>query len=193
MPRVGLNAEVVTRAAADLADERGLAALTLAALARQLGVRTPSLYAHVAGERDLRQRVALLALAESADRVAEAVAGRSGRVALDALGRAYRDYAASRPGCHAATALPLEDEVAAGGAGPRHAHLARAALRSYALDEPDETHAVRLLGATVRGWTDLEAAGGFDRSEPDAEQTWARVVDGLDAVFTLWGAHRADP
>jgi AcrR family transcriptional regulator len=190
---VGLNAEVVTRAAADLADERGLAAVTMAALARHLGVRAPSLYAHVAGERDLRQRVALLALAESADRVGEAVAGRSGRDALDALGRAYRAFAAAHPGRHEATTLPLDDEVAAGGAGPRHAVLSRAVLRSYALGEPAETHAVRLLGATVRGWTDLELAGGFARSEPDAEQSWERAVDGLDQVFTAWGAQARPP
>lgn len=192
MPRAGLNAAVVTRAAAELADERGLAGLTMAALARHLGVRAPSLYAHVAGERDLRQRVALLALAESADRVGEALAGRSGRDALDALGRAYRGYAGAHPGRHEATTVPLDDEAAAGGAGPRHALLARAALRSYALREPAETHAVRLLGATVRGWTDLETAGGFARSEPDAEQSWEHVIDGLDQVFTAWGAAGSD-
>lgn len=186
MPRAGLSPEVVTRAAADLADEHGLAAVTLAALARRLGVKAPSLYAHVDGQRDLEQRVALLALDESADRVADAVAGRSGRAALDALGRAYRAYAAEHPGRHEATALRLDDEVAAAGAGPRHASLARAALRSYGLREPDETHAVRMLGATVRGWTDLERAGGFARSRPAAHRSWERVVDGLDHVFTAW-------
>lgn len=188
MPRAGLTPEVVTQAAADLADELGLAAVTLAALARRLGVKAPSLYSHVAGESDLKQRVALLALAESADLVAAAVAGRSGRDALDALGRAYGAYAAQHPGRHEATTLPLPDEVASGGAGPRHAALSRAALRSYALREPDQTHAVRMLGAVVRGWTDLERAGGFARSRPAASTTWERVVDGLDEVFRSWAS-----
>jgi AcrR family transcriptional regulator len=179
---------VLTRSAAELADDVGLAGVTLAALARAFGVKAPSLYAHVASNRDLKQRVAVLALAESADRVASAVAGRSGRGALDALGRAYRDYAATHPGRHEATTLPLDDDVARASAAPRHAELARAALRCYALPEPDETHAVRLLGATVRGWTDLERAGGFARSEPDAEQSWQRAVDGLDQLFKVWGS-----
>jgi AcrR family transcriptional regulator len=186
VPRAGLNAEVITRSAAELADEEGLAGVTLAALARRLHVKAPSLYAHISGNRDLKQRVAVLALAETADLVSEAVAGLSGRDALDALGRAYRDYAAAHPGRHEATALLLDDDVAAASAGPRHARLARAVLRSYALGEPDETHAVRLLGATVRGWTDLEHAGGFARSEPDAAESWRRVVDGLDLTFTAW-------
>jgi hypothetical protein len=130
----------------------------------------------------------VLALEETADRVASAVAGRSGRDALDALGRAYRDYAATHPGRHEATTMPLDDDVAHASAAPRHAELARAVLRCYALPEPDETHAVRLLGATLRGWTDLELAGGFARSEPDAEQSWQRAVDGLDELFTAWGS-----
>jgi len=186
VPRAGLSAELLTRAAADLADERGLAEVTLAALARHFDVKAPSLYAHVSSNGDLKQRVAALALAETADRVGEAIAGRSGRDALDALGRAYRDYAAAHPGRHQATSLQLDDDVARASAGPRHAALARAVLRSYALAEPDETHAVRLLGATVRGWTDLELAGGFARSEPGAEKSWQRAVDGLDQVFTAW-------
>lgn len=188
MPRAGLNAEVLTRSAAELADEAGLAGITLAALARRLHVKAPSLYAHISGNRELKQRVAVLALAETADRVGEAVAGLSGRAALDALGRAYRDYAAAHPGRHQATTLPLDDDLARASAGPRHARLARAVLRSYALAEPEETHAVRLLGATVRGWTDLELAGGFARSKPDAEESWQRVVDGLDQLFTSWAA-----
>ena len=188
MPRAGLSPQVLTRSAAEMADEEGLAAVTLAALARRLHVKAPSLYAHVAGNRDLKQRVAVLALAETADRVAEAVAGRSGRDALDALGRAYRDYAAAHPGRHQATTLPLDDDVARTGAGPRHVELARAVLRSYALPEPEETHAVRLLGAMVRGWTDLELAGGFARSEPDAEESWQRAVNGLDQIFTAWAS-----
>jgi AcrR family transcriptional regulator len=179
---------VLTRSAAELADEQGLAGVTLAALARRLHVKAPSLYAHISGNRDLKQRVAVLALAESADRVAEAVAGLSGRDALDALGRAYRDYAAAHPGRHEATSLPLDDEVARASAAPRHARLARAVLRSYALPEPEETHAVRLLGATVRGWTDLDLAGGFARSEPGPEESWQRAVDGLDRIFACWAA-----
>jgi len=186
VPRAGLSADVLTRSAAELADEQGLAGVTLAALARRFDVKAPSLYAHVSSNRDLKQRVAVLALAETADLVGEAVAGRSGRDAVAALGRAYRDYAVDHPGRHQATSLPLDDDVAGASAGPRHAALARAVLRSYALSEPDETHAVRLLGATVRGWTDLELAGGFARSEPDAEESWQRVVDGLDQVFAAW-------
>jgi AcrR family transcriptional regulator len=188
VPRAGLSAEVITRAAAELADRDGVAGVTLAAVARQFGVRPPSMYAHVSGERDLKQRLAMLALAELAEQVSEAIAGRSGREAIDALGRAHRAYAAAHPGRHAATTIALDDDLARASAAPRHAELSRAALRSYSLSKADETHAVRLLGATVRGWTDLELAGGFARSKPDAERSWQRAVDGLDQLFAAWGS-----
>ncbi len=45
--------------AAALADEQGLDGVTLAALALRLGIRTPSLYNHVAGLEGLRRELAL--------------------------------------------------------------------------------------------------------------------------------------
>jgi AcrR family transcriptional regulator len=44
-----LSREVVVEGAASLADEKGLEAVTLTALASELGIRTPSLYNHVDG------------------------------------------------------------------------------------------------------------------------------------------------
>ena len=79
MARAGLTAQRVTVAAADLADEVGFEAISLAALARGLGVKDASLYSHVGGLKDLRTRVTLLALAELADLLAAAVAGLAGR------------------------------------------------------------------------------------------------------------------
>ena len=186
MARAGLSTALLVRSAAELADDEGLAGVTLAALAQRFDVKAPSLYAHVTSSLDLKQRVAVLALAETADRIGDAIAGRSGREALEAYGRAHRDYAAEHPGRHEATKLPLDHDLARASAVPRHASLARAVLRSYALPEPDETHAVRLLGAAVRGWTDLELAGGFSRSEPPADTSWRRAVDGLDHLFSSW-------
>jgi AcrR family transcriptional regulator len=59
MPRAGLDREAVIAAAAELADSRpdGLDAVTLTGLADRLGVRTPSLYAHIDGLADLRRQL----------------------------------------------------------------------------------------------------------------------------------------
>lgn len=187
--RVGLSAERVVEAAAELADAEGLEAVTVSAVARGFGVRPPSLYSHVSSSADLRTGVALLALAEMADRAATALAGRSRRDALVALCDVYRDYAHAHPGRYAAAQQPLDTSTARASAGPRHAEMALAVLRGYDVPEPDRTHAVRLLGATVRGFVELELAGAFDHTPPpapDAAASWRRSVDALDTLFTHW-------
>ncbi|MBC2932355.1 TetR/AcrR family transcriptional regulator [Nocardioides sp. zg-1228] len=191
MPRAGLTSGRVTEAAAELADEVGLDRVTLAALAQRFGIATPSLYTHVRSADDVRVRVALLALEETADAVAAALAGVGGRSALVALGGVWRDYARAHPGRYAATRLPLDAEAAAASAGPRHAELTRSALRGYALSAADETHAVRLLGATFHGYAALDAAGAFGHggaSAPTSDDTWERVLDGLDTLLRSWEA-----
>lgn len=42
----------------------------------------------------------------------------------------------------------------------------RDALSGYALSGDEQTHAVRLVRSTLRGFVDLEASGGFDHSPP---------------------------
>lgn len=184
MPRAGLTRERVVLLGAELADADGLDAATPSAVARRVGVRTASLYSHLDGAADLRIGIALLALEEMTDRAADAVAGRAGRDAVTALAEVYRDYAREHPGRYAASRTPLDPATAAASAGPRHARLLRSALRSYGLPEPDETHAVRLLGSLLHGFVSLELAGGFDHSPPDPTATWDWLLDALDAVLS---------
>ncbi|HEX2131868.1 MAG TPA: WHG domain-containing protein [Actinophytocola sp.] len=186
MARVGLTTERLTRAGAELADELGFDQVTLSALARRFEVKVASLYSHVRSSEDLRTRIALLALAELADRAADALAGRAGKEALTALANVYRDYAKTHPGRYAAAQLRLDPETAAASAGVRHAQLTRAILRGYDLTGADQTHAVRLLGSVFHGYVSLELGGGFDHSAPDTEQTWARILDALDSLLRNW-------
>ena len=186
MSRAGLTVDRLVAAGAELADAEGFDAVTVSALARHFGVRPASIYSHLAGSDDLRTRVALLALEETADRAAETLAGRSGRDALVALADVYRDYAHEHPGRHDAAQLRLDPETARNSAGPRHAAMARAVLLGYDVPEPERTHAVRLIGATIRGFVDLELGGSFDHSEPDAESSWRRTLDALHTLLQHW-------
>ncbi|MEV6212253.1 TetR/AcrR family transcriptional regulator [Kitasatospora sp. NPDC051914] len=183
MVRVGLTTERLVRAGAELADEVGFDQVTLTALARRFDVKVASLYAHLKNSQDLRTRIALLALEELADDVADALAGRAGRDALAAFAAAYRDYARRHPGRYAAAQLRLDPETAAASAGVRHAQMTRAILRGYELAEPDQTHAVRMLGSVFHGYVSLEAAGGFSHTPINPQQSWDWIVDSLDAML----------
>ena len=190
MARAGVTVERLTRAAAELADEVGFDNVTVTALARRFGVKEGSLYSHVRNMRDLRVRVALLALEELADRAGEALAGRSGKDALVAFANAYRDYAKRHPGRYAATRLRLEPEEAASGAGARHVELNRAILRGYRVPESDHVDAIRLLGATFHGFVSLETAGSFahSRSVRSEDASWAKILDTLHFTLSHWPA-----
>ncbi|CAM5352633.1 TetR/AcrR family transcriptional regulator OS=Streptomyces alboniger OX=132473 GN=CP975_01140 PE=4 SV=1 [Streptomyces alboniger] len=186
MVRVGLTPERLTRAGAELADEVGFEQVTVSELARRFDVKVASLYSHVRNSEDLKTRIALLALEELADRGATALAGRAGKDALTALADVYRDYAREHPGRYAAARYRLGPEAAAASAGGRHSAMTRAILRGYDLTEPDQTHAVRLLGSVFHGYVSLELSGGFSHSAPDSQESWTRILDALDSLLRNW-------
>lgn len=186
MARAGLTPDRLTVAAAELADDVGFENVTVSALARHFGVKDASLYSHIRNAKDLRSRVALLALTELADRVAAAVAGRAGKDALVAFATTYRDYAKAHPGRYAATQQELPDLPATTEAARRHSDLTRALLRGYDLPEPAQTDAIRLLHSTFHGYVTLESAGGFRHHPRDADTSWVAILDALDAALRHW-------
>ncbi|WP_406452912.1 WHG domain-containing protein [Streptomyces sp. NBC_01622] len=192
MPRAGLTADRVVAAAADLADEVGFENVSLSALARGFGVKDASLYSHVRNLQDLRTRVAFLAGGELIDRIAVAVAGRSGQDALAAFADAYRAYALEHPGRYAATQIRIDQAlVATSPALRRTAEITYGLLRAYGLEEPDLTDAVRLLRSTFHGYCALESTGGFGAPR-DVQRSWERVVDALHTALTHWPREAAD-
>lgn len=184
MPRAGLDAEAVVAAAAELADAEGLPALTLAGLAARLGVRSPSLYAHVGGLDDLRTRLAVRGARELTAALQAAAAGRARADALHAVADAYRAYARAHPGTYAATQRaprpgpdPVLEEyarVAADLVG-----MLVAVLQGYELHEEDAIHAVRIVRAALHGFVSLEREGGF-AMPIDLEESYRRLVVMLD-------------
>ncbi|MFD7958632.1 WHG domain-containing protein [Streptomyces ardesiacus] len=186
MPRAGLTTDRVVAAAADLADETGFEAVTVSALARRLGVKDASLYTHVRGLRDLRERMALLAGGELIEEIAEAVAGRAGKEALAAFAGAYRAYALRHPGRYAATQIRVDQtRVASSPALRRTGEITYGMLRAYGLGEPDLTDAVRLLRSTFHGYCALEASGSFGAPR-DVQASWDKAVDALHVALENW-------
>jgi AcrR family transcriptional regulator len=158
MPRVGLDSEQVVSAASALVDAAGVPALSLSAVAQRLGVRPPSLYAHVSGLDDLRARLAIRAAQQLGDTLGPAAAGRSRADALLAVGHAYRDWALAHPGLYA---LLETDAPQAAPALERVLELVLAVLRGYGLEGDTAIHAARALRAAIHGFVQLEAGLGF--------------------------------
>ncbi|MBX5440246.1 MAG: WHG domain-containing protein [Solirubrobacteraceae bacterium] len=188
MARRGLDAGQVVDAACALADAEGLEAVTLARVAAALGVRTPSLYNHVAGLDGLRRGVALRGVRELAAALREAAVGRAGADAVRAIAHAHRDYARAHPGRYAASvaAAPAGDEEWAAAAAEA-VDVIVAALRGLDLGDDEAVHVVRALRAAVHGFAALEAAGGFGLPV-DVDASFERLVDLLLSGLPVAGA-----
>ena len=181
MPRAGLSTAAVVATGADLADEIGFASLSMGQLAERVGVRTPSLYKHVASQDDLNRRIAALALDEAAAAIGAATQGRAGRDALRAAAHALRDFILAHPGRYAAT-IGLEptgpgDPIAL--AAARLLEPFTAVLRGYDLAPAEIIHALRALRSIFHGFATIEAGGGFKWST-DTDESFEWLVDLVD-------------
>ncbi|HEX4832446.1 MAG TPA: WHG domain-containing protein [Trebonia sp.] len=187
MPKAGLNTERVVVAGAELADEAGIAGVSLAALAARLGVKPPTLYKHVASLQDLRYRIAILAMTEVGDQLRDALQGRSGSDALAAAFTAMRHYIVAHPGRYAAT-------TGARFAGPddplfiasnRVVNSIRAVLAGYGIPGDRLDHTVRALRCSVHGFALLQVSDGFQwGNDQDESFDWMiRLTDlGLRSI-----------
>ena len=193
MKRPGLTQARLVAAAADLADEAGLAAVTVSALARQFAVQPASIYSHINGLDHLLDETTALALTELADQLAENLPGKSGRAALFAFANTHRDYARAHPGRWQASHRRISADAPAANAATRISRAARAIVQGYGLSATDEVHAVRLLGSAVDGFLTLESGGGFDHSSPPASDSFARIIDAVDSSLRNWPAAASTP
>ena len=178
MARRGLDGDAVVAAAVRVADRDGFEALTLAAVAAEVGVRVPSLYHHVDGLPRLRERVRLLALERLGERLRSATAGRSGRAAIAGLVAGLHGFGGAHPGLLAATVAPPTDPEARA-AGEAVVDVVFDVLRGYGLEGEALVHATRVLRAAVHGFAELDVAGGFARPEA-VERSLEALVAILD-------------
>ena len=179
MPRRGLDREQVVDAAVAIADADGLEAVTLARVAAELGVRSPSLYNHVDGRGGLLAEVAVRSTRELATSLRRAATGRAGDDAIMAVAQAHRAYVLAHPARYAATV------VVPASASPEHRAAAEdsvdvvaTVLGADGLEGDDVVHAVRALRSAVHGFATLEATGGFQVAV-DTDASFRRMVEAL--------------
>lgn len=168
-PRVGLDNHIIIRAAADIADESGLQAVTLATLAQRLNVRPPSLYNHVNGLSGIMESLTLHGLEQLHRHLALSLQpGQTEAEAIMAIAAAYSAFAKSHAGLYEATqkahnrlspAHP-EAEQASAGIVKLVADVIRPFLQE---DAGEETviHAVRGFRSLLHGYSSLASKDGF--------------------------------
>jgi AcrR family transcriptional regulator len=161
-PKVGLELTEILGAAAELADQFGMQEVTLANLAKKLGIRPPSLYNHFDGLAGLRKKMAIYGLDQLYETLAQSAIGVSGDEAVLTISKAYVDFTRKHPGMYEATLMApdMEDEDVQQ-AGFKIVDLTVRVLQAYRLEGDTATHAVRGLRSILHGFSSLEQRGGF--------------------------------
>ncbi|MCI0549005.1 MAG: TetR/AcrR family transcriptional regulator [Candidatus Rokubacteria bacterium] len=177
-----IDRTVILRASLDLADERGLAAVTMQAVAERLGVTPMALYRHIANKADLLDAVQESLLTEFTlpDR------RLPWRQRLAALARAARESAKRHP-----EVFPLLLQRAASTPGGRRVRDAICdALLDAGVPDSQVPRVERLLSTFVMGFAISEASGRFTARgiEVEADFTYAQTL-----VFELIDRLRAGP
>jgi AcrR family transcriptional regulator len=179
--RAGVTPDRIAEEAVRIVDSAGLAELSLLRVADALGVKTPSLYAHVDSLEHVEQLVRARALRALAERTQRAAVGRARREALVAIADAQRTFAREHPGLWACTArVDKTDLPEARAAAELTLEVVLAVVRGYGLAGDDALHAVRALRAATRGFIDLERAGGFGMPLK-VDESWRRLLAMVDA------------
>lgn len=161
--RIGLTQDAVLAAAAQIADEAGYEGVTLAAVADRLGVRSPSLYAHVEGLPGLRRSLTLFAASSLALELRESRRARHGVSALRALAHAYRSFALAHPGWYAAALQP----VPPGKDDDLYRALAESVmpvmetLAEMGVPPAEMLHQIRAVRSALHGFVSLERGNSF--------------------------------
>ncbi|TYR81405.1 TetR/AcrR family transcriptional regulator [Priestia megaterium] len=161
-PRIGLDLPTILQKAIELIDQHGHDQLTLGKLAKELNIRTPSLYNHVDGLDGLKQQLAIHGLKKLYHAMAQAVIGRSGDNAIRLLSNAYVQFARTHPGLYEAIfqfSDPHDSELQQ--AQHTVVQLVMQVLNEYGLEEEMALHMVRGLRSILHGFTSIEQMGGF--------------------------------
>jgi AcrR family transcriptional regulator len=181
VPRAGLAPAAVVAAAAALADEVGLANLTMNLLAERVGVRTPSLYKHIESLEALRRGIAIQAKREFGDVLARATAGKSGPDAIHAFADTYRRWARQHPGRYAASIrapAPTSDDEEDLRVSNETLQLLYDVIAGFDLPDDRAVDAARMLRSVLHGFATLETDGGFGLPR-DIDRSFQFLVDTL--------------
>lgn len=165
-----LSRDSIVNAALTFLDRDGWDALTINALAIQLGTKGPSLYNHVESLDDLRRTVRMRVIGDIIGMLNTVGEGRTRDDAVVAMAAAYRSYAHHHPGRYSAfTRMPL------GGEDPEYTEAARAAaapvievLASYGMEGENAFYAALEFWSAMHGFVLLEMTGVMDGIDTDA-------------------------
>ena len=166
--KTGLDKDKIIEMAANIADEKGLANVTLKVLATELGIKSPSLYKHFSGGLDeLNKDLMLYGWRSLETEITKAAIGKSKDDAIISICHVYRDFASRHKGLFEAMQwynMYQSEEHLQATSGT--VSILFQVLEAYGLSEEQKVHIVRMLRGFLQGFSTIESHGGYGNPTP---------------------------
>jgi AcrR family transcriptional regulator len=176
----GLDAQTILNAAAKLAEEKGLENVSFLQVAEKLGVKSPSLYNHLSGLKELSLGIAKLAIGKLEDAIRNAAVGRSKDDAFMAIALAYRKFSKENPELYKAILrFPAYNDSSIQEAGHIVVRILYQVMESYHYSKEETIHFVRGFRSALHGFVSLEEVEFFQGAEADVDESFERLVSRL--------------
>lgn len=182
-----LNREKVIRAACELVESKGVAALTLPTLARQLDIRSQSLYNYVANRSELLDLVGGAMITKMQRQATDHIIGLSGMGALCSLADFNREYVIKHPAIRNIM-VSLHDQSEKSALNDAIANFLQLVNKLRAQSQADYFPSPHIyLGAIfVYIFLDQELVG----QRQSSEQRWDEYHEMLDSICRLPGYYK---
>ena len=181
MPRSGVDMNKIVMLAAAITDEKGIEAVTLKEIGRQLNVSSPSLYNHIKGLPELKECVSHYAMKQLKECLVRAVTGHSGIEALKEMGRAYIQFAREHTGLYETIQWI---NIAADGQGESlFAEVVKQVYdiaAGFGADETEASHIIRTVRSLAHGFASVESHQGFSHSS-SVESSYEYAIESFFA------------
>lgn len=177
MPRQGLQKGAVIQTAVRLIEEDGISRFSMGNLAKQLNVRTASLYNHVESLDQVLEAVGLEAVSRLAQAEEQAIKEKSGDEALFSLAEAYRAFAREHYRLYQVImAFPQWDNPVLNQEAGRIVAPILQVLSGYGLTETEQFHWQRILRSIMVGFAFHEQTGGFSHFPADENESYHMAI-----------------
>lgn len=166
-----ITKEKIIETVIQLGETKPLLQITLLDIAKQLGIKTPSLYNHIAGLDDLYTMLCLYACNQLSNTLRDSVIGISGKEALFKLANEYYTFANEQVILQAAIENPLLEKSRVIDQAKEHiVNVILLVMDRSALDHVEKIHLIRILRSYIYGFSILNNKGlmEYDVSSKDS-------------------------
>lgn len=160
--RKKITKEIITDAALELLDQKGIEDVTIKNVAMRLEIKPPSLYNHVANLEDLLDMAAQRSMRNLYDKLLVTSIGLEKKEALWAIAQEYRTFAKKYPGQYElAQKVKLWKSDETKQISEQIIVIFSKILQKYAMSEDKAIHFIRTLRSYLHGFTLLEMDEAF--------------------------------